>query len=76
MPESLAVALAGAYLDRRNIHNMLCGEQCACGIAALLTDLVELFLPGFADAAARLGLEGKPFWPADYPELLHASAPA
>jgi len=42
----------------------------------LLTDLVATLLPGFAEAAERLGLEGKPFWPADHPELFQATAGA
>lgn len=66
----LAAALAGAYLDRANIHADLCAGPCCCGMGTLLADLVDLLLPGFTDAAAGLGLEGKPFWPEDHPGLL------
>lgn len=66
----LAASLAAAYLDRHAYHHELCQGPCSCGISTLLTDLVALLLPGFADAAKALGLEGRPFWPQDYPGLL------
>ena len=66
----LAAALAGAYLDRANIHADLCAGPCCCGMGTLLADLVDLLLPGFADAAAGLRLEGKPFFVEDHPGLL------
>lgn len=70
MSPDLAADLAAAYLNRRHIHDDLCGDPCTCGVSSLLADLVDLLLPGFADAAAKLGLEGKPFWPEDHPGLL------
>lgn len=73
-PET-AASLASAYLNRANIHDLCCASPCACGVSTLLTDLVDALLPGFADAAKSLGLEGKPFWPADYPGLLRVDAP-
>jgi hypothetical protein len=66
----LAADLAAAFLDRRAYHHELCGSPCSCGFPALIADLVDALLPGFADAVARLGLEGKPFWPEDHPGLL------
>lgn len=72
LDRDLAESLASAYLDRRNIHADLCSGPCCCGIAALLTNLVEALLPGFAESATRLGLEGRPFWPEDHPELFPA----
>lgn len=72
----LAADLAAAWLDRRSYHHDLCAGPCSCGIDRLLTSLVDALLPGFTDAAKRLGLEGKPFWPADYPGLLQGLAAA
>ncbi len=70
----LAASLAAAYLNRANIHDLCCAEPCSCGTATLLTDLVAVLLPGFADAAKALGLEGRPFWPQDHADLLAAHA--
>lgn len=64
------------FLNRRNVHDLLCCEPCSCGIPGLLADLTAVLLPGFPEAAERLGLEGKPFWPSDYPELFQAPAGA
>lgn len=76
LSQDLAESLAAAYLDRRSYHHDLCQGGCACGFADLVTGLVDELLPGFAAAAERLGLEGRPFWPSDYPELLQAPAAA
>lgn len=76
LPRDLAESLAAAFLDRRNIHGDLCANGCSCGIPGLLADLTAVLLPGFPEAAERLGLEGKPFWPQDHPELFQATAGA
>ena len=70
MSPDLAADLAAAYLDRRAYHHDLCTGGCHGCMHSLLANLVEALLPGFADAATRLGLEGKPFWPEDHPALL------
>lgn len=72
LDRELAESLAAAYLDRGAYHHDLCEGACCCGVAVLLADLVEALLPGFAESAARLGLEGRPFWPEDHPELFPA----
>lgn len=66
----LAASLASAYLNRSAYHHELCSQPCSCGFSTLVTGLTEALLPGFTEAAARLGLEGKPFWPEDHPGLL------
>jgi hypothetical protein len=72
----LAQSLAAAYLDRHAYHHELCQGPCSCGFSTLVTDLTEALLPGFADYAASHGLEGQPFWPADYPEVFPTPAAA
>lgn len=41
-----------------------------CGVSSLLTDLVNELLPGFAEAADRLGLEGNARWESLVEDLL------
>jgi hypothetical protein len=66
----LAWSLASAYLDRKSIHTDLCRATDGCGVPTLLTELVELLIPGFVEYAERHGLEDKPFWAPDHPEAL------
>ena len=76
LSQELAESLAALYLDRRSYHHDLCQGGCTCGFSTLVTGLVEALLPGFADYAASHGLEGRPFWPEDHPELFPARVPA
>jgi hypothetical protein len=76
LTRDLAAALAAAWLDRRSYHHDLCSGECGGCMSSLLADLVAVLLPGFAEAAAVRGLEGKPFWPEDHPDLLPQRVPA
>lgn len=71
----LAASLASAYLDRTAYHHELCSQPCSCGFSTLVTGLTEALLPGFAAYASSHGLEGRPFWPEDHPELFPTRAP-
>lgn len=76
LSQDLAESLAALYLDRRSYHHDLCQGGCACGFTGLIAELTDALLPGFVEAAESLGLEGRPFWPSDYPELFLAPAVA